>query len=30
MPERFPTDADWKNHWQNVMSEEERKEFLGG
>jgi hypothetical protein len=30
MPDRFPTDADWKNHWQNVMSEEERKEFLGG
>jgi|11BtaG_2_1085332.scaffolds.fasta_scaffold11614_2 hypothetical protein len=30
MPDRFLTDADWKNHWQNVMSEEERKEFLGG
>ena len=30
MPDRFPTDADWKNHWQNVMSEEERKEYLGG
>jgi len=30
MPDRFPNDADWKNHWQNVMSEEERKEYLGG
>ena len=30
MPDRFPTDAAWKDHWQNVMSEEERKEYLGG
>lgn len=30
MPDQFPTDADWKNHWQNVMTEEERKEYLGG
>jgi hypothetical protein len=27
---RFPTAADWKNHWQNVMTEQDRVEYLGG
>lgn len=27
---RFPTDAEWKNHWQNVMTEQDRKEYLEG
>jgi len=25
---QFPTDADWKKHWQEVMSEADRKEYL--
>ena len=27
---RFPTDEDWKKHWQTVMTEEQRREFLEG
>jgi hypothetical protein len=27
---QFPTSADWKKHWQNVMSEQDRIEYLEG
>lgn len=27
---RFPKDEDWKKHWQTVMTEEQRKEYLEG
>lgn len=27
-PDTFATDADWKQHWQEVMTEEERKAYL--
>jgi len=27
---RFPKDEDWKKHWQTVMTEEQRREFLEG
>lgn len=27
---QFPTSADWKNHWQNVMTEADRVEYLEG
>ena len=27
-PDTFETDAEWKKHWQEVMTEEERKAYL--
>jgi len=27
-PDSFATDAEWKQHWQEVMTEEERKAYL--
>lgn len=27
---RFPTDDDWKTHWQTVMTEDQRREYLEG
>lgn len=27
---RFPSSDDWKNHWQNVMTEEQRRAYLEG
>lgn len=27
-PDSFATDAEWKKHWQEVMTEEERKAYL--
>jgi hypothetical protein len=27
---KFPTASDWKNHWQNVMTEDDRKAYLEG
>jgi hypothetical protein len=27
---RFPSNDDWKNHWQNVMTEDQRRAYLEG